>query len=68
MCEGDATTGAIRGRLDLGNRQGAPKYVARFDRNSTEPTPLKARTTGTAVIHLQFDANNSPIAGVYRNR
>lgn len=38
---------------------GALKFVARFDHNSTELTLLKAQTTGTAVIHLQFDANNS---------
>ena len=56
---GDATTGAIRGRLEFGNRAGALKFVARFDHNSTELTLLKAQTTGTAVIHLQFDANNS---------
>ena len=42
-----------------GNRAGALKFVARFDHNSTELTLLKAQTTGTAVIHLQFDANNS---------
>ena len=33
--------------------------MARFDHNSTELTLLKAQTTGTAVIHLQFDTNNS---------
>jgi hypothetical protein len=56
---GDATTGAIRGRLEFGNRAGALKFVARFDHNSTELSLLKAQTTGTAVIHLQFDTNNS---------
>ena len=56
---GDATTGAIRGRLEFGNRAGALKFVARFDHNSTELALLKAQTTGTAVIHLQFDTNNS---------
>jgi hypothetical protein len=56
---GDATTGALRGRLEFGNRAGALKFVARFDHNSTELTLLKAQTTGTAVIHLQFDTNNS---------
>ena len=35
---GDATTGAIRGRLEFGNRQGTLKFVARFDNNSTELT------------------------------
>ena len=56
---GDATTGAIRGRLEFGNRQGSLKFVARFDSSSSEYTKLKAQTTGTAVIHLQYDANNS---------
>jgi hypothetical protein len=35
---GDATTGAIRGRLEFGNRAGALKFVVRFDHNSTELT------------------------------
>jgi hypothetical protein len=56
---GDATTGAVRGRLEFGNRQGTLKFVARFDHNSAEYAKLKAQTTGTAVIHLQHDANNS---------
>jgi hypothetical protein len=56
---GDATTGAIRGRLEFGNRQGALKFTARFDNTSTELTKLKAQTTGTAAITLTFDANNS---------
>jgi hypothetical protein len=55
----DATTGAIRGRLEFGNRVGALKFLARFDHNSTELALLKAQTTGTAIIHLQYDANNS---------
>jgi hypothetical protein len=56
---GDATTGAIRSRLEFGSRAGALKFVARFDHNSTELTLLKAQATGTAEIHLQFDTNNS---------
>ena len=56
---GDATTGAIRGRMEFGDRTGTLKFVARFDHNSTELALLKAQTTGTAVIHLQFDINNS---------
>ena len=55
----DATTGAIRGRLEFGNRHGTLKFVARFDSASTELTKLKAQTTGTAVITLTFDTNNS---------
>jgi hypothetical protein len=56
---GDGTTGAVRGRLEFGNRVGALKFVARFDNNSTEYAKLKAQTTGTAVITLTYDANNS---------
>jgi hypothetical protein len=57
--DGDATSGAIRGRLEFGNRQGTLRFVARFDKDSTEYAKLKAQTTGTAVIGLQYDANNS---------
>ena len=56
---GDGSTGAIRGRLEFGNRVGNLKFVARFENGSSEYTKLKAQTTGTAVVHLQFDANNS---------
>jgi hypothetical protein len=56
---GDGSSGAIRGRLEFGNRQGYLKFVARFENGSTEYTKLKAQTTGTAVINLSFDTNNS---------
>ena len=39
--------------------QGTLKFVARFEHDSTELTKLKAQTTGTAVIGLSYDANNS---------
>jgi hypothetical protein len=55
----DATTGAIRGRLEYGNRAAGLKFLARFDHNSTELALLKAQTTGTAVLALSYDANNS---------
>ncbi len=55
----DATTGAIRGRMEFGDRVGALKFLARFDSASTELAKLKAQTTGTAVITLTFDTNNS---------
>ena len=44
---------------EFGDRQGTLKFSARFYNNSTELTKLKAQTTGTATILLQFDANNS---------
>ena len=56
---GDATTGAIRGRLEYGNRQGTLKFTARFEHDSSELATLKAQSTGTAVIGLSYDANNS---------
>jgi hypothetical protein len=57
--DGDGTSGAIRGRLEFGNRAGNLRFVARFEAGSSEYTKLKAQTTGTAVITLASDANNS---------
>jgi len=56
---GDSTTGAIRGRMEYGNRQFNLKFVARFQNGSDELTKLKNQTSGTAVITLTYDANNS---------
>ncbi len=56
---GDGSTGAIRGRLEFGNRQGNLRLVARFMNGSDEYTKLKAQTTGTAVVTLAYDTNNS---------
>ena len=56
---GDGSTGAIRGRLEFGNRAGNLKFVARFMNGSDEYTKLKAQTSGTAVVTLAYDANNS---------
>jgi hypothetical protein len=56
---GDGTSGAIRGRLEFGKRQGTLKFVARFENGSTELTKLRNQSTGTAVILLSYDPNNS---------
>lgn len=56
---GDATSGAIRGRLEFGKRQGTLRFTARFENGSTELTKLKTQTTGTAVITLTYDVDNS---------
>jgi hypothetical protein len=56
---GDGSTGAIRGRLEFGNRQGNLRFVARFENGSAEYTKLKAQTTGTADLTLSYDVNNS---------
>jgi len=56
---GNATSGAIRGRLEFGKRQSTLKFVARFENGSTELTKLKNRTTGSASLTLSYDTNNS---------
>jgi hypothetical protein len=56
---GDGASGAVRGRLEFGNRAGNLRFVARFENGSAEYAKLKAQTTGTAVIHLQYDADNA---------
>ncbi len=56
---GDATSGAIRGRLEFGNRQFTLRFTARFEAGSTELAKLKQQTTGTAVLSLTYDTNNS---------
>jgi hypothetical protein len=55
----DTTSGAIRGRLEFGNREFNLKFVARFQAGSDELTKLKSQATGTAVITLSYDADNS---------
>src|ERR1051325_351943 len=56
---GDTTSGAIRGRMEYGNRQFNLRFVARFKNGSDELTKLKAQTSGTAVATLTYDSNNS---------
>ncbi len=56
---GDGSSGAIRGRLECGDRALALAFVARFEHDSDELTKLKQQTEGTAVISLSYDVNNS---------
>lgn len=57
---GDATSGAVRGRLEVGGkRTPSLSIVGRFDKDSTERAKLASQSTGTAVITLSNDANNS---------
>jgi hypothetical protein len=56
---GDGSSGAIRGRLEFGNRQGNLKFSVRFENGSAELTKLKNQTTGAAAIKFQYDTNNS---------
>ncbi len=55
---GDAASGAIRGRLETGTRECSLQFLARFVNGSLEITKLKALTEGTAVVTLQYDAEN----------
>ena len=57
----DATSGAIRGRHEIGTRAASLKFVARFLNGSDELTKLKGQTPGTAVVSLTYDVNNSLI-------
>ena len=50
---------AIRGRMEVGNREASLRFTARFDETSLEYTKLKAQTEGTAVITLTYDTNHS---------
>jgi hypothetical protein len=54
-----ADTGAVRGRLEVGNREASLSFTARFENGSTELTKLEALTEGTAVITLTYDTNNN---------
>ncbi|MBN2118511.1 MAG: hypothetical protein JW730_18200 [Anaerolineales bacterium] len=55
---GVATSGAIRGRMEMGDRECALSFIARFENGSTEYTKLTGLTEGTAVISLSYDTNN----------
>jgi len=56
---GEGDSGAIRGRLEVGDRELGLQFTARFDHDSTELTKLKDQTEGTAVIGLTYDTNNN---------
>lgn len=56
---GVGTSGAVRGRMEVGDRELGLTFTARFENGSTELTKLKALTEGTAVIVLSYDTNNS---------
>ncbi|HXP88828.1 MAG TPA: hypothetical protein VN841_29170 [Bryobacteraceae bacterium] len=50
---------AIRGRLEIGARVPTFSFRARLLQASDEYTKLVAQTTGTAVVTVQYDANDS---------
>lgn len=49
----DPASGAVRGRLEFGNRVANMSFVARFVNGSTELATLRAQSFGTAVITLK---------------
>jgi hypothetical protein len=55
----DPTSGAIRGRMEVGDRELTFPFTARFDATSTELALLEAGTEGTSVLSLTYDTNNS---------
>jgi len=65
---GDAESGAIRGRVEVGDREATLQFTARFANGSTELTKLKDQTEGTAVVGLTYDPNNSLTLTYHRVR
>jgi hypothetical protein len=58
---GGATVGAgaVRGRMEIGNRTTTLTFRARLDATSAEFAALQAGTTGTAKFSITYDAANS---------
>lgn len=56
---GTQSGGAIRGRMEIGDRECGLSFTARFEDGSTELTKLVAQTTGTAVISITYDSAQS---------
>ncbi len=52
-------SGAVRGRMEVGDRELGLQYTARYAYGSFELARLKDQKEGTAVISLTYDANNS---------
>ena len=50
---------AIRGRLEIGARVPSFTFTTRLVNGSDEYSKLVAQTTGTAVLSVNYDANNS---------
>lgn len=49
---GDATSGAVRSRMEFGTRKATLRWVGRLLASSTELTTLDAQTSGTAVASM----------------
>jgi hypothetical protein len=50
---------AIRGRMEIGARVPTLTFSTRLTKDSDEYTKLVAQTTGTAVVSVNYDTNNS---------
>jgi hypothetical protein len=57
---GDGSTGAIRGRLEFGNRVGNLRFVARFMNGSDEYTKLKDQFSDQGVWRSSSRASETP--------
>ncbi len=51
-------SGAVRGRMEVGDRTIGLQFVARFEHGSDELTKLKSQTQGVATVELNYDTNN----------
>jgi hypothetical protein len=56
---GDATTGQVRGRIEIGTRAPSLSFVVRVQSDSAEADKLAALTTGTATISLPVSGTHS---------
>lgn len=56
---GDATTGQLRGRIEVGTRAPSFSFVARVASDSVEAAQLSALTTGAATVSLPFSGTHS---------
>jgi len=54
---GNTASGALRGRLEYGNRAVGLRFTARYQNGSPEILALQGLTTGTAVLALTFSAD-----------
>jgi len=59
----DNSTGAVRGRMEFGNRALTMRFVARFENGSSELATLTAQSFGTAVLTL----TGANISGAYNH-
>lgn len=64
----DPTSGAVRGRMEIGVPELTLKISADLDKDSAEEAAIEAQSEGTAVFSLTYDANNSLTVTVQRTQ